>query len=264
MTPRTIIKKVLDTGSEVAVAAGTCVPYAGLNLPPASLRRCTSEFRNDRYYLDSARHEAVRLIKHCGLSPQDRVLDLGCGAGRLALGILDVVGAIRGYEGIDVDRYAIEWCRHWIEEDHPAFRFTRLDVHNDRYNPAGRIRLNARFRFDFPDRHFDVIYLYSVFTHMKPADTRVYLREMRRVLAPKGSVFLTAYLEPDVPDVSINPAGYRQASNKPLHRVRLSRDFFAGMLAENGLAIRHFEEHGEFDGQSGVYLVHADPREAAG
>ena len=263
MTPKTIIKKVLDSGSEVAVAAGTCVPYAGLNLPPASLRRCTREFKDDRFYLDSARHEAVRLIKHCGLSPQDRVLDIGCGAGRLPLGILDVVGTVRGYEGIDVDRYAIEWCRHWIAEDCPAFRFTHLDIHNDRYNPAGRIRLDGRFRFDFPDGHFDVIYLYSVFTHMKAADTRVYLRELRRLLAPKGAIFLTAYLERDVPDVCINPAGYRQPSNKPLHRVRLNRDFFAGMLAENGLAVRRFDEHGEYDGQSGVYLVHSDHREAA-
>jgi SAM-dependent methyltransferase len=264
MIPKTIIKRVLDTGAEVAVAAGTCVPYAGLNLPPASLRRCTAEFKDDRYYLDSARHEAVRLIKYCGLSPADRILDLGCGAGRLALGVIDVVGAVRAYEGIDVDRYAIEWCRHWITEDHPEYRFTRLDVHNDRYNPAGKIRLNGGFRFDFPDRHFDVIYLYSVFTHMKAADTRVYLRELRRLLAPRGAIFLTAYLERDVPDVSINPAGYRQPSNNPLHRVRLSRDYFTEMLAENGLAIRRCDEHAEFDGQTGVYLVHADQRKAAG
>ncbi|MHC4272600.1 MAG: class I SAM-dependent methyltransferase [Planctomycetota bacterium] len=258
MALKRFIKNVLDSGAEVAVDAGTCVPYGGLKLPPASLRRCTKEFKDDRYFMDSARKEAVRLVKHCGLSPADRVLDLGCGAGRLPLGILDVVGTVRGYEGIDVDRHAIEWCRCWIAEDYPEFRFTRLDVHNDRYNPAGSIRLDGRFRFDFPDNHFDVIYLYSVLTHMKAADTRVYLGELRRLLAPKGAIFLTAYLERDVPEVSINPAGYRQPSTKPLHRVRLNRDFFEAMLAENGLAVMHFDEHGEADGQSGVYLARAN------
>jgi len=261
MTLKKMIKKVLDSGSEVAVDAETCVHFAGLKLPPASLRRCTREFKDDRYFLDSARKEAIRLIRHCGLSPEDRVLDIGCGAGRLPLGILDVVGPVRGYEGIDVDRRAIEWCRCWIAEDHPAFRFTHLYVHNDRYNPAGSIRLDGRFRFDFPDGHFDVIYLYSVFTHMTAGDTKVYLRELQRLLAPDGAIFLTAYIENDVPDESINPAGYRQPSDKPLHRVRLSRRFFDELIAGNGLAIHRIKEHGEHDDQTGVYLKHVTPAE---
>ncbi|MHC4217250.1 MAG: class I SAM-dependent methyltransferase [Planctomycetota bacterium] len=260
MNIKKLIKKVLDSGAEVAVDSRVCVPYAGHNLPPASLRRCTREFKDDRYFLESARREAVKLISHCGLSPADRVLDLGCGAGRLPLGILDVVGTVQSYEGIDVDTHAIEWCRHWIAADHPAFRFTHLDIHNDRYNPDGGIRLNDRFRFDFPDGHFDVIYLYSVITHMTAADTRAYMREMRRLLAPNGAIFLTAYLERDVPDVSINPTGYRQQSVKPLHRVRLGRDFFDGLLADNGLAIDRLDEHGEHDGQTGVYLMNASAK----
>ena len=257
MSLKKLIKSVLDSGSEVAVAAGTCVPYGGLNLPPGSLRGCTWPFKNDRYFLDSARGEAVRLIKHCGLSSSDRVLDIGCGAGRPALGLLAVVGAVRGYEGIDVDRYAIDWCQHWITPDHPAFRFTHLDIQNDRYNRAGRVHLNDQFRFDFPDGCFDVICLYSVITHMRAADTQVYLRELRRLLAPQGAVFLTAYLERDVPDVSINPTGYRDQTDQPLHRVRLSRDFFERLLADSGLAIEQLDVHGELDGQTGVYLKHA-------
>ena len=263
MNLKKLIKKVLDSGSEGAVDAGTCVHFAGLTLPPPSLRRCTVEFKDDRYFLDSARHEAVRLIKYCGLSPQDRVLDIGCGAGRLPLGIIDVVGPIRSYMGIDVDRYAIEWCQHWIEHDHPEFRFTHLDVHNDRYNPAGEIRLDGRFRFPFPDGHFDVIYLYSVFSHMLAADTTAYMQELRRLLARNGSIFLTSYVEPGVPDVCVNPAGYRQQSSKPLHRVRLSRDFFEGLAADNGLAIHRLDEHGELDGQTGIFLKHARPTPVA-
>jgi SAM-dependent methyltransferase len=263
MNLKKLIKKVLDSGSEVAVDAGTCIPFAGLRLPPPSLRRCTREFKDDRYFLDSARHEAVRLIKHCGLSPQDRVLDIGCGAGRLPLGIIDVVGPIRSYVGFDVDRYAFEWCQNWNEHDHPDFRFTHLDVQNDRYNPTGEIRLDSRFRFPFPDGHFDVIYLYSVISHMLAADTAAYMRELGRLLAHNGAIFLTAYVEPDVPDICVNPAGYRQQTSKPLHRVRLSRDFFEGLAADNGLAIHRLNVHGELDGQTGIFLKHARATQAA-
>jgi len=254
LTIKTLIKDLLGVGADAPRAVGRWVPYGELRLPPAALRRCTIEFKDDEFFVNSARAEARKLIEHGGLNTASRVLDIGCGPARLPLGILSVLGSIGRYEGIDVDEHAIAWCRRWMEPDHRNFRFTHLDIHNERYNPSGKVRLNDRFRFDFDDAAFDMIYLYSVFTHMTAEDMMIYLAEIRRLLAPGGGVFLTAYLEDDVPDICVNPPDYRESSNTPLHRVRLNRRYFEDMLSTHGLAMVRLDHASECDGQSGVYL----------
>ena len=251
----TLAHKLLGTGP---TAMTGCVKYGDLRLPPTPMRQCSLEFKDDRFFVESARAEVHKLVEHCGLSTRSRILDIGCGPGRLPIGILDVLETVRGYEGIDVVSDCIEWGRRWIAADHPEFRFTHRNVYNERYNPKGSRRLDDRFGFDFPDGHFDMIYLYSVFSHMQIEDIRVYLRELRRVLAPTGRIFLTAYLEFGVPDISINPAGYRECTQTPLHRVRLNKNFFDSLLAENGLTEIRFDHNAEHDGQSGIYLAHDD------
>ncbi len=68
-----------------------------------------------------------------------------------------------------------------------------MDVQNDEYNPAGTTRA-ALYRFPFGDESFDVIFLVSVFTHMRTADVRNYVREIARMLKPGGACMLTAFL----------------------------------------------------------------------
>jgi SAM-dependent methyltransferase len=254
------VKDLLGVGGDARRAVRRCARHEGLTLPPAPLRRCTVEFKHDAYFAASARREARRLIERCGLTAASRVLDIGCGPGRLPLGLIAELGAVRRYEGVDVDRHAIAWCRRWITPEHDVFRFTHLDVRNERYNAGGEIRLDERFRFDFDDGGFDVIYLYSVFTHMVAAEIGIYLAELRRLLAPRGRVFLTAYIEDGVPDVSVNPPGYRQASITPLHRVRLSRRYFERLVARHALAVARLDHAAEHDGQSGIYLAHRPER----
>ena len=65
-----------------------------------------------------------------------------------------------------------------------------LNVHNLRYNPSGE-PLDASFRFPFPEGSFDLIYLYSVFSHMISADIRVYLHDFQRLLGRTGWVCFT-------------------------------------------------------------------------
>ena len=49
-------------------------------------------------------------------------------------------------------------------------------------------------RFDFPDQHFDTIFLFSVFSHMFPEDVLSYMREFDRLLRPNGIVLATFFL----------------------------------------------------------------------
>jgi len=73
-------------------------------------------------------------------------LDVGCGQGRLPIGILRVIGEIN-YMGIDVDKASIDWCRRHIERNHPSFKFKHVNFRNERYNNDG-IEISDSFRFD--------------------------------------------------------------------------------------------------------------------
>jgi SAM-dependent methyltransferase len=100
---------------------------------------------------------------------------------------------------MDVQARSIQWCQQYLARAHPTVQFRHLNVHNLRYNPSGE-RLDASFRFPFPERSFDLIYLYSVFSHMMSADIRVYLHDFQRLLVRTGWVCFTGFLEEGVPE----------------------------------------------------------------
>lgn len=257
------IRKLLGLPSATQRAASRCVPFDHLPLPPPVLRHCTAEYRDDSYFVESARRDVRHLVEHAGLAMGSQLLEIGCGPGRLAIGLLSLGFPIGRYEGVDVDPDAVDWCRRFIAARHGAYAFHHVDVHNERYNPSGEIRLEEQFRFAFRDQFFDVIFLYSVLTHMQPGDVRVYLAELRRLLSPGGRVFLTAYVEPDVPEVSVNPPWYRGGSLTPLHRVRFEDNSFRALLSEHGLAVVRCDHGTEHDGQSAFVLARAEECGAA-
>ena len=126
-----------------------------------------------------------------GLRPEHRVLDIGCGIGNLAIGLADY---LRGsYDGLDIHPEAISWCQHAITPSYPAFRFHRADVASRAYNPGGTVPASA-YRFPFPDRSFDFIFLASVFTHMMPDAVERYVHELSRLLAPGGTCIESYFL----------------------------------------------------------------------
>ncbi len=236
---------------ELGLILPDTVCHENVTLPARHLRFCGAEFRDDGRFLASAQAEADRLVDHFGLTTNSGVLDAGCGVGRLPIGILRRLGDIRHYRGVDVSRISIEWCQRHISRLHPGFQFFHINVRNLRYNPGGRA-VDIGFQLPFEDQEFEIIYLYSVFSHMTKDDVRVYLKEFRRLLAPSGKVFLTAFVEEDVPDMSINPSGYRMRWTGPLHCVRYSRGLFETMLFEEGFGIDYFQYGSETGGQSAI------------
>src|SRR5690606_33469609 len=143
----------------------------------------------------------------------------------LAIGVLAELGTIRRYVGVDVYAPAIAWCQRHLQPKNPSFTFVHFDVANERYNPKGEA-IGEKVRLPVEDGAADVINLYSVFSHMSYGDIVNYLGELRRVLAPEGRVFLTAFVEDRVPNYSINPPGYVQDWSGALHCVRFQREFF--------------------------------------
>lgn len=128
-----------------------------------------------------------------GLQPTERVLDVGCGVGRMAVPLTGYLGDGGRYNGLDIDTKEIAWCTRHITSRYPNFRFQVADIYSKRYNPKGNCKA-SEYRFPFADNSFDFVFLTSVFTHMLPPDLENYLSEISRVLADNGRCFMTFFL----------------------------------------------------------------------
>lgn len=133
------------------------------------------------------------LVTLAGLNPDDIVLDVGCGAGRVALPLTRFLSGAGRYEGFDIALEEIAWCTKHITPSFPAFRFQYVDLYNSVYNPRGVLQ-PATFRFPYADGVFTFAVLTSVFTHLLPPELEHYLGEIARVLRPGARVLVTFFL----------------------------------------------------------------------
>lgn len=129
----------------------------------------------------------------CGLSPDGRILDMGCGWGRLAFALKDYLTPAGSYEGIDTWRTHVEWAQERIAARQRNFKFHIADIHNANYNPDGQLQATS-FTFPYADASFDVVYTRSMFTHMQPEEFEHYAEQMARVLRPGGRLLASFFL----------------------------------------------------------------------
>jgi SAM-dependent methyltransferase len=230
------------------------VPYDGLLIPPAEVRLGGRHFKDDAAFVESGRADARRLHSAFGVGASSAILDVGCGYGRLPIGLLAEFGGLERYVGVDVAKPSIGWCTKNIANYHEGTKFVYVNVANARYQRRGR-PIDDDFSLPFDDASFDLIYLYSVFSHMETSDVHAYLLEFSRLLKPTGGVFLTAFVEDNVEDIMINPKDYGPiAWEGALHCVRFNSSFFEGLVQDAGLTISQVEHGTETDGQSAIYL----------
>lgn len=136
------------------------------------------------------------LIKQGGLMPHHRVLDVGCGIGRLAVPLTTYLTDKGSYEGFDIVKSGIDWCNKKIKKKFPNFNFTHINLKNDLYNL--KVENEAKyFKFPYNEREFDVVFLFSVFTHMMPDDVDNYLAQINRVLKDDGTCVATFFIMND-------------------------------------------------------------------
>lgn len=127
------------------------------------------------------------------LRPHERILDIGCGIGRMAVPLTQYLDPERAsYDGVDPVMEGILWCAQTITPVYQRFRFQRLDIAHPLYNPQGSLP-GTEVQFGFANGSFDFITMVSVATHLPPDELTVYLNEASRLLAPGGRLFLTAF-----------------------------------------------------------------------
>lgn len=132
-------------------------------------------------------------VEQVHLIPTAKVLDVGCGIGRIARPLTGYLTDSAEYRGFDIVKEGILWCQQNITPRFPNFEFKLSDVYNKYYNPTGTVRA-CDYKFPFDDGYFDFVFLTSVFTHMLPEDVENYLCEISRVLKKHSTCTITFFL----------------------------------------------------------------------
>lgn len=133
------------------------------------------------------------LVNKAGLNENSTVLEIGCGYGRIAVALTDLIVSPGRYDGIEIVEKAVDWCTKEVTPHYPNFRFYHADVSNP-YAKCENGRSASTYRLPFEDNTYDLVYLTSVFSHMRPNDIRAYLNEISRVMKLHGKCFITYYL----------------------------------------------------------------------
>jgi SAM-dependent methyltransferase len=136
-----------------------------------------TSWRDEEAWVDSARSllgllAEVRGVKDLGGTS---LLDVGCGT-KLVKVLLEDRRPIGRYVGIDVESEVIEFLRAEVAD--PRFAFHHMDVRNELYNPGGH-PLSDLEELPVGGEQFDLICLFSVFTHLAPHDYGAMLRALR-------------------------------------------------------------------------------------
>ncbi len=132
----------------------------------------------------------------CGIAgavADDRVLDVGCGIGRVAVHFMDYLNSAGRYDGFDIVALGVDWCNRRIARRRHNFRFRYVDLYNAEYNPSGQLDA-ATFKFPYEDACFSLVFATSVLTHLLPGAALNYLKEISRVLEPGGRSLVTFFV----------------------------------------------------------------------
>ena len=104
------------------------------------------------------------------------VLDVGCGV-KFSQALLNCGLPVRSYTGVDVYAELIAFLQQNVEDD--RFEYHHIAVHNELYNPAAP-PMTVDTDFGVGTRTFDLICLFSVFTHLAPHDYVTMLQLLSR------------------------------------------------------------------------------------
>lgn len=157
----------------------------------------------------TGQYTAAQVQRALGLTPAHRVLELGCGVGRIGLWLAPQVAY---WHGVDISANMIGVARDRL-----------AGLANVGFDVLDRTSLAM-----LPDASFDAAYCIAVFIHMDKEDFFLYLRELKRVLKPGGRVFFDTWN-------LAHPVGFRRfdfevatyARSEPGQRKDVARNQFS-------------------------------------
>lgn len=161
----------------------------------------------DEYKRSSEARRAM-LVEQ-GLTPNSRVLDIGCGTGQMAMALEPYLSDRGAFYGTDIGREAIAFARRTYRRRNFVFA------------PGGMTRVP----FTAADGPFDLAIFFSVFTHTHTDETALLLAEAGRLLGPDGAI---------VADVITSELVERGAGHRG--EMWVNRDHFVRLAGAVGFA----------------------------
>ncbi len=147
-----------------------------------------------------------------------RVLEFGCSNGKLIRWLQPYVEG-REMWGVDVQAEKIMWA---MENLSPPFRFATTTTIP---------------HLPFPDRHFDLIFAGSIFTHLGELHV-AWLSELTRILSPGGHLYITLHDETAI----------QVAAEEPAHAAfdeQIERSEFSAPLRESDFGFVSMAPYGQ-------------------
>jgi SAM-dependent methyltransferase len=201
---------------------------------PARFRRNSHMVKEVGY--DESAHAIIALMAE-RLELQDfgntHILDVGCGT-RFTACMINNQLPIKSYTGVDVDADIIDFMQKNASVIDSRFQFHHWNVRNALYNPTGT-SLASQQKLPLIGQ-FDVIWLFSVFTHLDPDDSAAMLRVLRKHIAPHGHLIFTCRINDNI-DGFID-----RIPTTPLLRAVYSKSLIEKLIVDNGWDIDNFYE----------------------
>jgi len=147
-------------------------------LPPETLMERVAGHRDGEFFLISG----MKTFRECSvvlplhrLGKLRRILDWGCGCGRLTRYLVDQLGGAE-IHGCDIDPEAILWC----DENLRPGKFQGIHL----FPPT-----------PYSDGEFDLAISISVLTHLSEVNQKKWLSEIRRILVSGGMLLTSVHGE---------------------------------------------------------------------
>jgi SAM-dependent methyltransferase len=161
------------------------------------------------------------------------VLDVGCGV-RFTMTIINRKIPIKSYTGLEVSRPIAEFLQNNVEPYDKRFKFVHWNVHNQMYNPGG---VELATQKELPvEGSFDLIWLFSVFTHMNPKDSLSLLQLLRKQICKNGKLFFSAFIDDELD-------GFEdRVKDRPLFNAYYGRKYMQSLIDQSGWKIQLFHD----------------------
>ncbi len=189
--------------------------------------------------------DAVREVAGESLTAYPRVLDWGCGCGRVSRYFLQQSGC--QLTGVDVDEENVGWCCEHL----PGGSFAAVPL---------------RPPMELPDAGFDLAFGVSVFTHLSEADQFAWLAELRRVVRPGGLVLMTFHGEASVVWSGLSAERYARLRGRgfceqanPLYDAELGEpDYYKDVFHTREYVRREWGKYFDILAMLPCYVAHQD------